>query len=78
MRPCTESTKRRADDGRTIHTYIHIPYIARIAVPFMWGSLRLAPHKRYSNACNIWYMYNVYNIYINMYICIYVYVIVGV
>ena len=23
-----------------IHTYI---YIARIAVPFMWGSLRLAP-----------------------------------
>ena len=44
----TESMKRRADDGRTIHkiyiyTYIHIPYIARIAVPFMWGSLRLAP-----------------------------------
>ena len=26
-----------------IYTYIHIPYIARIAVPFMWGSLRLAP-----------------------------------
>ena len=43
----TESMKWRADDGRTIYihiyAYIHIPYIARIAVPFMWGSLRLTP-----------------------------------
>ena len=39
----TESMKRRADDGRTIR--IHIPYIAHIAVPFMWGSLRLAQKK---------------------------------
>ena len=30
-----------------IYTYIHIPYIARIAVPFMWGSLRLAPNIVY-------------------------------
>ena len=26
-----------------IHIYIYHNYIARIAVPFMWGSLRLAP-----------------------------------
>ena len=31
-----------------IYTYIHIPYIARIAVPFMWGSLRLAPINLFS------------------------------
>ena len=40
----TESMKRRAGDGRTIKKNIYI-YIntARIEVPFMWGSLRLAP-----------------------------------
>ena len=36
----TESMKRRAGDGRTIKIYINT---ARIEVPFMWGSLRLAP-----------------------------------
>ena len=35
-----ECMKRRAGDGRTIKIYINT---ARIEVPFMWGSLRLAP-----------------------------------
>ena len=35
-----EPMKRRAGDGRTIKIYINT---ARIEVPFMWGSLRLAP-----------------------------------
>ena len=26
-----------------IHIHIHVPHITRIAVPSMWGSLRLAP-----------------------------------
>ena len=38
----TESMKRRAGDGRTYHNTIHIN-TARFEVPFMWGSLRLAP-----------------------------------
>ena len=42
----TESMKRRAEDGRTIYTYTYT-YIARIAVPFMWGSLRFAPIMMY-------------------------------
>ena len=33
----SESMKRRAGDGRTYQN------TARIEVPFMWGSLRLAP-----------------------------------
>ena len=36
-----------------------------------WGEPERAPHKRYSNARNIWYMYIC--IYVYMYICIYVY-----
>ena len=47
MWPCTESMKRHADDGCTIHIYI--PYIARIAIPFMWSSLRLAPINTYND-----------------------------
>ena len=43
MRPCTESSGMQMTDVPYIYTFIHIPYIARIAVPFMWGSLRLAP-----------------------------------
>ena len=35
----TEHMKRHADDRCTIYHII----IARIAVPFMWSSLRLAP-----------------------------------
>ena len=38
----TERMKRRAGDGRTIHTYKHT-YTSRTTFPSMWGSLRLAP-----------------------------------
>ena len=36
-----------------------------------WGEPERAPHKRYSNARNIWYIYIC--IYVYMYICMYVY-----
>ena len=41
-----------------------------IMLKLYWGEPERAPHKRYSNARNIWYMYIC--IYVYMYICIYV------
>ena len=37
---------------------------------YYWGEPERAPHKRYSNARNIWYMYIC--IYVYMYICMYI------
>ena len=45
----TDSMKRRAGDGRR-RTIIYIN-TARIEVPFMWGSLRLAPITNLQSSC---------------------------
>ena len=37
VQPCAMFMRWRTGDGRVL------PYIARIPVPFMWSSLRLAP-----------------------------------
>ena len=42
MRPCTESMKRRADDVRVESGHARL---ARIALPFMWGSPQLCTCK---------------------------------